>query len=774
MLALLSFDVTLSFRTTRPGTIKLSDGEVEFARFTYKVTEHYLKKGQAELIKEYGHLLPALADVPAGDDDPTVIGCIAERPIDIMLACAAAAVGNQKYHEHFEMQCEADGEELPVDHIRLLMGLAADGVPFKTMRIDGIVEVSAFCSNLLGLSNSPECQWNIAVISTGEKSELMTKAGGVYDSLDDMFRCCLESGARDSPGIARRIRIPPNAKFRHSGVVGEWHTVFLHFSHGYLIHFDGKTHSIVYDGTGGAASGRKSGMRVKGLGKTTILSPDVAITDDPNDPLSWRKEDDIIKIVEHMRVFAKDLRTKDLAASTFEKKMRDEAARLGHGFTEHIPYAFSLVAFMGILHGDTIDATVQLESSDIHASEIERGAEFSGLLAGSKQYGLIKAGVALEGNKAGEKNVYRLGGEDGIKFLAMRHLVCAALKAPTETPSVKMRRLGILARMHIHRCMSAIYSRHSAPVGYIDYLLAMSNDMRRLLFSLNMHATYNTAFMFHTNLYLLKKMMDAGQITLNDVDGVKFCFMLAALCGEQGGERLHAYLKPMWRVLTNGREGCHRAYMRARLLMQIAGEQGPFNVPCDYKKGTRTRFYFEDATSDESYVRDPRKEGKPRPGKCSCCPVDLAAATTMTIDKASRPKHYLAYGFLGPLCADCYELAEFIHVCTAEEKPTGWVRSTLAEEEATRVADATALTVDVAKQRRALIVERMAELDDIESECSSSEDESDDDVAGPPSATPPPPPPPPTTAAAGRLTLLGGRGGGRGRRPGGRRGGRRG
>ena len=51
------------------------------------------------------------------------------------------------------------------------------------------------------------------------------------------------------------------------------------------------------------------------------------------------------------------------------------------------------------------------------------------MLAGSKQYGLIKAGIALEGNKAGEKYVYRLGGEGGIKFLAMRHLVCAALKA---------------------------------------------------------------------------------------------------------------------------------------------------------------------------------------------------------------------------------------------------------------------------------------------------------------------------------------------------------
>ena len=37
---LLFFDVSLSLRTIRLGTIKLSDGEVEFVRFTCKVTEH--------------------------------------------------------------------------------------------------------------------------------------------------------------------------------------------------------------------------------------------------------------------------------------------------------------------------------------------------------------------------------------------------------------------------------------------------------------------------------------------------------------------------------------------------------------------------------------------------------------------------------------------------------------------------------------------------------------------------------------------------------------
>ena len=126
----------------------------------------------------------------------------------------------------------------------------------------------------------------------------MIKVGGVYHLLDVMFKKMKASDDGDSPGIPLRVRIPGNAKFSHSGKVGDLHTIFVHFSLGYLIHFDGKSHSIVYYGGGGAASSlRNGGMRLKGLSKSTILSPDVPVTENPSDLLSWRTKSDIIELV---------------------------------------------------------------------------------------------------------------------------------------------------------------------------------------------------------------------------------------------------------------------------------------------------------------------------------------------------------------------------------------------------------------------------------------------------------------------------------------------
>jgi hypothetical protein len=126
----------------------------------------------------------------------------------------------------------------------------------------------------------------------------------------------------------------------------------------------------------------------------------------------------------------------------------------------------------------------------------------------------------------------------------------------------------------------------------------------------------------------------------------------------------------------------------------------------------------------------------------------------MAIDKAKRPKHYIAYGFFGPLCAECFELAQFIHVCTAEPKPTGWVRSTLAEEEATRVRDAAQDMVDVNEQRRQRISTRLATLEDATSECSSSDDDSYGvyDAGSPSEVSEASAPPPAAGAGARRRT----------------------
>ena len=37
--------------------------------------------------------------------------------------------------------------------------------------------------------------------------------------------------------------------------------------------------------------------------------------------------------------------------------------------------------------------------------------------------------------------------------------------------------LGMMARIHMHRCMSSMYSRHTMPKAFIDFLIAMGNDV---------------------------------------------------------------------------------------------------------------------------------------------------------------------------------------------------------------------------------------------------------------------------------------------------------
>jgi len=57
MLALLSFDVSLSFRTTRPGTIKLSDGEVERTkeRLRTRIGAEHEDMGRAGTAQVFSH-----------------------------------------------------------------------------------------------------------------------------------------------------------------------------------------------------------------------------------------------------------------------------------------------------------------------------------------------------------------------------------------------------------------------------------------------------------------------------------------------------------------------------------------------------------------------------------------------------------------------------------------------------------------------------------------------------------------------------------------------
>ena len=73
--------------------------------------------------------------------------------------------------------------------------------------------------------------------------------------------------------------------------------------------------------------------------------------------------------------------------------------------------------------------------------------------------------------------------------------------------------LGILARTHMHRCMSSMYSRHTMPIEFVDQLIAMGNDVQRLLFHTCQHATFTTAYWTKVNPQMMKRLLDAIKIS---------------------------------------------------------------------------------------------------------------------------------------------------------------------------------------------------------------------------------------------------------------------
>jgi hypothetical protein len=48
-----------------------------------------------------------------------------------------------------------------------MYGIEPDGFPFKTMGIEGTTEASVFVSNLCGVANAPDNQWDLDVASAG-------------------------------------------------------------------------------------------------------------------------------------------------------------------------------------------------------------------------------------------------------------------------------------------------------------------------------------------------------------------------------------------------------------------------------------------------------------------------------------------------------------------------------------------------------------------------------------------------------------------------------
>ena len=117
---------------------------------------------------------------------------------------------------------------MPIDHVWLIVGGGDDGLPFWTISVPGMVQGSLAIANLCGAAHSTENMWAWLCASCDEHSFPCDLAHEMQERVFDRMKL---SDSTDAPaGIPVLIRaMPDNAKYRHTGIVGKQHTMYVHF-----------------------------------------------------------------------------------------------------------------------------------------------------------------------------------------------------------------------------------------------------------------------------------------------------------------------------------------------------------------------------------------------------------------------------------------------------------------------------------------------------------------------------------------------------------------
>ena len=395
------------------------------------------------------------------------------------LNAASSALGLKKYQKDF---INKEVPPLPIDHVWLIVGGGDDGLPFRAISVPGMVQGSLAIANLCGAAHSTENMWAWLCASCDEHSFPCDLAHEMQERAFDRMK--LSDSTNASAGIPVLIRVmPDNAKYRHTGIVGKQHTVHVHFAMGHLLRADGKSQSGAFDRTFALASKDEGGQRVKGLRKDDILTPDVDITDDPADQLSWMTYEWCCEQAKKVADYAKTI-----PATVDLKKRKEKIAKFckdtRNMFSEGLPpYRYAMVGFMDNLHCDMLEGEVQVKSADDFCDQHDGLGRFHTLLTTSGSYGLVKKGTALMNQHSGETDSMliksRLMGDDVLDWFDLfAKLVDLLLEIAGDDEGSRYSALGLLARIHMHRCMSSMYSRHTMPVELLRLSFAWATTPR--------------------------------------------------------------------------------------------------------------------------------------------------------------------------------------------------------------------------------------------------------------------------------------------------------
>ena len=625
-------------------------GEFDVIKFSLTASRWYLKKGKQSLLKRFADFMPKLTDIYF---EGKKVGCMAD-PMTVIVRCAESALADPRYRPHFLVIVDPG---LPKGHVRVLIGYTWDGYPRN--KKTGSCEFAVCVLNLGGAAHAPENMWILASGDIGEHSPEMDK---VYTAVDVAHAKLKASEPADAKGIELRVAEAPRGVDPIDG------KVYGHFSAYPLADLKAQAASLRV-ASGAATAARSGGLRVQ-ASKNALVEPEWHlvsqalknwhrftvhvlrdILEDPPPFEGWViwTEAWIERMVAGVVAFRKTDANLSKSADALHKAVLDYCDMMNHCFSEgEPPFKFALTGLFCLMHIDTNESSYVLTAVDVRCRRYDeqRNVEYDdkGSLQRKYHQGLAAARLSRisEGLAKNPPASVRLAGDDTITWFQNLDAIFAAAVGDDETPWEKLEREGWYLRAHLHRALARLHSKHTGTLDQLEAMVNIGQMMQRLANHLQHPQTYNFFYLTKAAPLLLKELAPSIMLSSSTL------LFPGSLSSCQGGEALHAYSKLAFALLTSQRPGCHHEYMETRLIFQIAGGSGDFDVRFEHTPKSRDRF-AEGADDDAD------------DGTCFCCRKMLndsdGAEPPGSMDERSRAfaRRYLR--FAEPMCTRCLPLA---------------------------------------------------------------------------------------------------------------------
>ena len=165
-----------------------------------------------------------------------------------------------------------------------------------------------------------------------------------------------------------------------------------------------------------------------------------------------------------------------------------------------------------------------------------------------------------------EPDVTRKAGEDAIDFflyVSAWNDAFRPLPPRVETDEQKFYRVALASRAYLMRVLFYYMAQFELHISAIDVMLRVGEMLQYVCFWASLHVTYSFVYLTKWNASALRDQVPLIRVGPEHIMG------FGSLASAQGWERLHAFLKFMFPMLTNRHKGAEEKYLQCRSLLQV-------------------------------------------------------------------------------------------------------------------------------------------------------------------------------------------------------------